>query len=218
VIHAWTRLSKKFIAADVAKKKHPPPSYDDTLVPVESILDVIQHRALIPRVQTVDHGDQLPEHRHHLPVVLGAALDVSALPVLLHQIGDIPALLLVAAGGLDRGAGLVGDEVLLVADDEQRHVRHVAALADLLPQRADVLEGLQVGQVEDEDVGGGAPQAVVAVVGPLVIRVHREVGDDGEVADLDLVQALVGDDGWVIGVLAVGGDVLLAEVVPHELL
>lgn len=185
-------------------------------------MDVVQHGTLLSGRQIVDHVYQFFEDGDHFPVVFGAALQIAAFPVFLDQIGDVSALLVQIARQCRFRTGtdalLIDDQVLLVADDEEGHVRHVSRFADLFSQRLDVLEGFDVGQIEDQDVGGGTPQTVVAVVGPLVVGIDGEVRNHRQVANLYFVESFVGDDGRVVGVFAVRLHVLFAEVVPHELL
>lgn len=88
----------------------------------------------------------------------------------------------------------------------------------MVSQRPDVLECVRVGQVEHQDVGSSAAKPVEAIVSPFVVGVDREVGDHGDVGDLELIQMIVDDHGRVIRMLLVRRKVLLREVVPHELL
>lgn len=107
---------------------------------------------------------------------------------------------------------------LFIADYQDGDVCHVSALAYLLPKRLDVLERLQIGQIKDEYVSGGASQAIKPIIRPFVVAVDREIRDNRKIRYFYLVQPLIGYDRRVIGVLPVGGDVFLVEIVPHELL
>lgn len=111
-----------------------------------------------------------------------------------------------------------GDGVVLVADDQDGHVLDVSTLGDLLAEHADVAETLEVGQVEDEYVGVGVAQPVAPEVAPLDVAVDREVRDGGHVGDAQLVDAVVEYRRRVVDALRLRRPVLVAEMVPHELL
>ncbi len=151
------------------------------------------------------------EHGDDVPVVLGRALHVAALPLFPHHGGRLPL------GQVEP----ILTQVVLVPHHHDGHVvlsGVAAALQDLLPKIPDVLEALVVPHVEDEDVRRGVPEPVVAKVGPLVHGVDWEVGDHGTVDDLHLVQVFVDDDGRVVTDLVYRGVILLTEHVTDELL
>ena len=81
---------------------------------------------------------------------------VLVLPVLGAVAGAAPGVLVVARA---RGARAV-DLVRLVADDDDGDAVEVAGLVDLVEEVGDVLEGVRVEQVVDEDVGVGVAKAV----------------------------------------------------------
>lgn len=167
---------------------------------------------------------------HHFPVVLRTALYVTTLPVLRHETYYVFPLLTVDVVPrfgttisrrrrvFSRHPLRVLHEVLLVSDDHKRNVAHVSALDYLFPQSSDVLKGVYVGEVENENVGSCASQTVEPVVCPFVVSVHREVRDDGYIRDFKFVQAFVNDDGGVVSVLPIRGNVPVVEFIPNELL
>lgn len=107
---------------------------------------------------------------------------------------------------------------MLVADDQDGHVSHVSTLGDLVPEHADVPETLQIGQIEDEYVGVGVAQPVPPEVAPLDVAVDREMRYGGKVGDPQLVEAVVEYRRRVVDALRFRRPVIVAEVVPHELL
>lgn len=107
---------------------------------------------------------------------------------------------------------------MLIADDQDGHVFHVSTLGDLIPEHADVAEALQVGEVEDQNVGVGVAQPVAPEVAPLDVAVDREMRYGGHVGDPQLVDALVEYRRRVVDALRFRRPVLLVEMVPHELL
>ena len=80
------------------------------------------------------------------------------------------------------------------------------------------LKGVLIAEIKDEDIGGGAAQAVVAEVGPFEGRAHREVRYRRQVRDLQLVHALCKHDARVVRLAALRWPVFLREFAPDELL
>lgn len=97
------------------------PLNNHAFVSIQGFLDVIQHRALIPAGNVLDHVHQFFEHVHDAPIVFRATFDVAALPMFLDQIDDVATFLLAARyqGRFRTGRGglLRHDEILFIAHD-----------------------------------------------------------------------------------------------------
>jgi len=87
-------------------------------------------------------------------------------------------------------------EIGLVCGHDDRHVvlRLGSAVGeDLVAHKPDVGEAVFVAAVVDEYVGGGVPQPVAAVVGPLLQRSGGKVADGRTVGQTQVVQSVVDD-------------------------
>lgn len=193
-------------------------------------LRVVRLGILLNHGTRIDRLHYFFKELHHFTIVLCAALNVTALPVFRHETGNVFSLLSVDfiprfwVDGSFCGRFVLRHsvnflyEVLLVTNDHQRYVAHVSALYYLFSESANILKGVYVGEVKDEDVRRGTSQTVEPVVRPFVVGVHRKIRYNRYVGDLEFVQTLIDDDGWVVGVFSIRRNISVVKFVPNELL
>lgn len=69
----------------------------------------------------------------------------------------------------------IGNQILLIAYHQYRNVFDVSTLGDLIPNYSYVLKGLQIGQIEYENISVCVSQSVESEIGPLDEAVGRKV-------------------------------------------
>lgn len=148
--------------------------------------------------------EQLAEEQQDVPVVLGRALHVAALPGLAHQVRHVPAW--------NHASAL---QVALVAHDDDGRLRGAdhPRLQDLLTDSLDVLKAVKAADVIDQDVGVDASESPAAGICPLLQCVDREGADGWEVQDLQVVHMAIHDHSRQVEAAGGGGHTDLAELV-----
>lgn len=155
----------------------------------------------------VNRLHEVPEQSDDSPVVLGRAFRVGTLPLLPHYVSQVPPGASALGQPLDEdrraveGSGGPGPgpgdlEVDLVGDDDDGDRGNGVASGGVLPpptaddslaQRTRRPEAVLVGDVIDDDVGGGGEKADAPMVVPLLDGSDRETNGSRTVDDLQLI-------------------------------